>query len=208
MMAPLSSLDTMKAFRPPTPISSAAEFPRILPCGHLGLRSRQHPLPAHLPHLAAGRRAHHALYRQHVRNRRPVGPGPAEIFLPQARHDPAGADRRVRHRPVRLPRFRARYRPRGSIELNASLGEAIERLPGRKLILTNGSRKHAENVARKTRHSRPFRGYFRHRGGRISSPSRTGAPTRLFLKSTGWSRPAPRCSRISPRTWSCPTSSA
>ncbi len=36
-----------------------------------------------------------------------------------------------------------------SIELNADLGEAIEKLPGRKLILTNGSRKHAENVARK-----------------------------------------------------------
>jgi putative hydrolase of the HAD superfamily len=35
------------------------------------------------------------------------------------------------------------------IELNAALGDAIERLPGRKLILTNGSRKHAENVARK-----------------------------------------------------------
>ncbi|HZA93952.1 MAG TPA: HAD-IA family hydrolase, partial [Gemmatimonadales bacterium] len=35
------------------------------------------------------------------------------------------------------------------IELNHSLGEAIEQLPGRKLILTNGSRKHAENVARK-----------------------------------------------------------
>jgi putative hydrolase of the HAD superfamily len=35
------------------------------------------------------------------------------------------------------------------IELNADLGEAIEKLPGRKLILTNGSRKHAENVARK-----------------------------------------------------------
>jgi putative hydrolase of the HAD superfamily len=35
------------------------------------------------------------------------------------------------------------------IELNAGLGEAIERLPGRKLILTNGSRKHAENVAKK-----------------------------------------------------------
>ena len=35
------------------------------------------------------------------------------------------------------------------IELNASLGEAIEQLPGRKLILTNGSRKHAENVAKK-----------------------------------------------------------
>jgi putative hydrolase of the HAD superfamily len=36
-----------------------------------------------------------------------------------------------------------------AIELNPALGEAIERLPGRKLILTNGSRKHARNVATK-----------------------------------------------------------
>ena len=36
-----------------------------------------------------------------------------------------------------------------AIELNPPLGAAIERLPGRKLILTNGSRRHAENVARK-----------------------------------------------------------
>ncbi|HEX8168483.1 MAG TPA: pyrimidine 5'-nucleotidase [Beijerinckiaceae bacterium] len=36
-----------------------------------------------------------------------------------------------------------------AIELNPSLGLAIEKLPGRKLILTNGSRRHAENVARK-----------------------------------------------------------
>ncbi|MBF9234507.1 pyrimidine 5'-nucleotidase [Microvirga alba] len=35
------------------------------------------------------------------------------------------------------------------LELNIGLGTAIEHLPGRKLILTNGSRKHAENVARK-----------------------------------------------------------
>jgi putative hydrolase of the HAD superfamily len=35
------------------------------------------------------------------------------------------------------------------IALDEALGRAIERLPGRKLILTNGSRKHAENVARK-----------------------------------------------------------
>ena len=35
------------------------------------------------------------------------------------------------------------------IRLDADLGAAIERLPGRKLILTNGSRRHAENVARK-----------------------------------------------------------
>jgi putative hydrolase of the HAD superfamily len=36
-----------------------------------------------------------------------------------------------------------------AIDLNPLLGRAIERLPGRKLILTNGSRKHAENVAMK-----------------------------------------------------------
>ena len=35
------------------------------------------------------------------------------------------------------------------ILLDEALGAAIERLPGRKLILTNGSRKHAEDVARK-----------------------------------------------------------
>ncbi|HEY8564130.1 MAG TPA: pyrimidine 5'-nucleotidase [Beijerinckiaceae bacterium] len=34
-----------------------------------------------------------------------------------------------------------------AIELNPLLGSAIERLPGRKLILTNGSRRHAERVA-------------------------------------------------------------
>ena len=36
-----------------------------------------------------------------------------------------------------------------AIELNPLLGDAIEKLPGRKLILTNGSRKHAQNVAMK-----------------------------------------------------------
>ena len=36
-----------------------------------------------------------------------------------------------------------------AIELNPLLGQAIEKLPGRKLILTNGSRKHAQNVAMK-----------------------------------------------------------
>ncbi|MDB5646439.1 pyrimidine 5'-nucleotidase [Methylobacterium sp.] len=36
-----------------------------------------------------------------------------------------------------------------AIRLDPALGEGIERLPGRKLILTNGSRRHAENVAAK-----------------------------------------------------------
>ena len=36
-----------------------------------------------------------------------------------------------------------------AIRLDTALGDAIEELPGRKLILTNGSRRHAESVARK-----------------------------------------------------------
>ena len=60
-----------------------------------------------------------------------------------------GPDRRIRHRPVRFPRFRPRYRPFATSSSTHALETAIERLPGRKLILTNGSRKHAENVARK-----------------------------------------------------------
>src|SRR3954471_8372536 len=36
-----------------------------------------------------------------------------------------------------------------AVVLNPAPGTAIERLPGRPLILTTGSRKHAENVARK-----------------------------------------------------------
>lgn len=36
-----------------------------------------------------------------------------------------------------------------TIRLDAALGESIEKLPGRKLILTNGSRRHAETVAAK-----------------------------------------------------------
>lgn len=35
------------------------------------------------------------------------------------------------------------------VDPHPELGEAIDRLPGRKLIFTNGSRKHAENVAGK-----------------------------------------------------------
>jgi len=43
---------------------------------------------------------------------------------------------------------------------NPELGEAIERLPGRKLILTNGTRKHAEAVMRRLEIDRHFEDVF------------------------------------------------
>jgi putative hydrolase of the HAD superfamily len=43
---------------------------------------------------------------------------------------------------------------------NPALGEAIERLPGRKLILTNGTRRHAEAVMRRLEIDRHFEDVF------------------------------------------------
>ena len=45
---------------------------------------------------------------------------------------------------------------------NPKLGAAIEQLPGRKLILTNGTRKHADAVMRTARNRPAFRGRVRH----------------------------------------------
>jgi putative hydrolase of the HAD superfamily len=43
---------------------------------------------------------------------------------------------------------------------NPQLGDALEKLPGRKLILTNGTRKHAENVMKRLEIDRHFEGVF------------------------------------------------
>lgn len=43
---------------------------------------------------------------------------------------------------------------------NPALGDALEKLPGRKLILTNGTRKHAENVMKRLEIDRHFEDVF------------------------------------------------
>jgi putative hydrolase of the HAD superfamily len=43
---------------------------------------------------------------------------------------------------------------------NPQLGDALEKLPGRKLILTNGTRKHAENVMKRLEIDRHFEDVF------------------------------------------------
>jgi putative hydrolase of the HAD superfamily len=46
------------------------------------------------------------------------------------------------------------------LEPNPALGDAIEKLPGRKLILTNGTRKHAQNVMARLEIDRHFEDVF------------------------------------------------
>ena len=60
------------------------------------------------------------------------------------------------------------------LEPNPALGVAIEKLPGRKLILTNGTRSHADAVLARLRTRRPIRGRVRYRGGRARAQALAG----------------------------------
>ena len=66
------------------------------------------------------------------------------------------------------------------LEPNPALGAAIEKLPGRKLILTNGTRKHADAVMRRLDIHDAFRGRVRHHRGGPRSRSRCRRPTTNF----------------------------
>ena len=186
---------------------SAADSRRLLACGDVDLRPRQHPLPAHLAGLAADRRAHHALHRGSVRPRRAVGPGAAEVFLPQIRHDPARADRRIRHRSVRLPRFRPRYRPHGHRAERTAWARPSSSCPA-----ASSSSPTARASTRRTWRGRSASSTISRTCStsppRTSCPSPTGAPTRSSSTSTGSSPRVRPCSRTSPRTCRCRTSSA
>ena len=64
------------------------------------------------------------------------------------RHHHARDDDRTWHEARRLSRIRAQI-DHSPLEANPALGAALEKLPGRKLILTNGTRKHADAVMQK-----------------------------------------------------------
>ncbi len=90
------------------------------------------------------------------------------------------------------------------LEPAPDLGEAIAALPGRKLIYTNGTRKHAENVAGKLGILDRFDGVFGITEGGFTPKPEPSASRRSSGRSTS-RRPAPRCSRTSRRTSSCRT---
>ena len=71
---------------------------------------------------------------------------------------------------------------------NPELGAAIARLPGRKLILTNGTRRHAEAVMRRLEIDRALRGRVRYRRGRARAEAARRRSTTVFSHVTGRSR--------------------
>ena len=81
------------------------------------------------------------------------------------------------------------------IEPDPALAAAIEQLPGRKFILTNGTRKHADAIVRTAWCTRAFRRHVRYRRGR--SAAEAAAATYDKFLSARRDPSAPRCSRIS-----------
>ena len=180
------------------PHLSAPALAGLRACGHLDLRPRQHPLSARLrvwPQIDDRITLYIAeLFGLDGLSAR----GAAEILLSQIRHDPAGADRRVRDRSLRVPRLRPRHRPfrhRAERFLGASHRTVArpQAHPHERLAQACGKRRAQD------RHPRPFRGRVRHRGLRfVPKPERR--PTSAFLDKHGVEPRAPPCSRTSPRT--------
>ena len=94
------------------------------------------------------------------------------------------------------------------LEANPPLGAAIEKLPGRKLILTNGSRDHAAQGAGAARDHAAFRGRVRHRRRRSRAEAGGAHLSQLPRQARASIRRRPRCSRTSRAISKCRMRSA
>ncbi len=83
---------------------------------------------------------------------------------------------------------------------NAALGAALEKLPGRKLILTNGTRKHAEAVMRRLEVHHHFEDVFDIIAAELE-PKPSAQTYARFLDRHQVDPTAPPCSRTSRATW-------
>jgi hypothetical protein len=86
------------------------------------------------------------------------------------------------------------------LEANPALGAALEKLPGRKLILTNGTRKHADAVMQKLKTISTSRTCSTSLP-QTSIPNRYRRYTIAFLPGTASMPQRQQCSRISRATW-------
>ncbi len=94
------------------------------------------------------------------------------------------------------------------LQPNPAMGAAIAKLPGRKLILTNGSTDHADAVLAAARHRRAFRGGVRHHRRRAGAEAGAADLPEIPQAVTASIPASRRCSRISRATSWCRTSSA
>ena len=87
---------------------------------------------------------------------------------------------------------------------NPALGAALEKLPGRKLILTNGTRKHADAVMKRLEIDQHFEDVFDIVAAELEPKPAQKTYERFLARHERRSRPRPRCSRISRAIWQAP----
>jgi putative hydrolase of the HAD superfamily len=139
--------------------SRAARSTRLRSDQHLGVRSRQHALPDHLNLWQQV----DARIRDFISDYLKIGP--EEAFRIQKdyyrRYGTTLRGLMTEHGldPDDFLEF-VHAIDHSPLEPNPALGAAIERLRGRKLILTNGTRKHADEVMRRFAIHRHFDGIF------------------------------------------------
>ena len=109
------------------------------------------------------------------------------------RHDAARADDRAWDRRRNLSELCPRRRPLVAAP-NHSLAAAIAALPGRKLILTNGSRDHAVDTAKQLAIDHIFEDVFDIVAADFIAKPDEGAYVRFFER-MAWNRRVRRCSR-------------
>jgi FMN phosphatase YigB (HAD superfamily) len=155
--------------RHPTPAPCQPNFLR--PCRDLGLRPRQHALPAGNAAVPADQPPDDRL--RHARDRRRPGRGrpPAPPLLEGTWHDAGRADASPRRRSRPFPRGGSRDRLHRA-EPRPGAGPRIAALPGRRIVYTNGT----EPYARRVLEHRALSGI-------------------CSMRSTAWNMPATRPSR-------------
>ncbi len=86
---------------------------------------------------------------------------------------------------------------------NPALGAAIEKLSGRKLILTNGTREHADAVLDRLGIGHHFEAVFDIRAAELEPKPRAASLRAIPRRAMTSIRTSLRCSRISRAIWKC-----
>ena len=142
---------------------------RLRSCRGLGVRSRQHALPGRLQSVRPDRQAHGRVHRSSFGMPLDEAQSLRETYYYEHGTTLAGLVRLHGMSPDDFLDY-VHDIDLGAVLPSPELAAALGRLPGRKFIFTNGSRKHAEAVAERLGVIEPVRGYLRHPRARIHLP--------------------------------------
>ena len=181
--------------------------PRLHPCRHLGVRPRQHAVPASRQSVAAGRCADRRVRQRLAQGLAEEARRDPEGLLPPLRHHHARHDDRARRARRRLPRLCAQDRP---LAAGAQSGDGGGDRKAARTQADPDQRldRPCRRGAGAARHRRTFRGGVRHHRRRAGAEAGAADLSEIPDASRRRSRRDRRCSRISPATSWCRTSSA